>query len=80
MKGDYTFFMRDRLPVPSDFFLSLVIMFYFLIFLKPNTNNNSPHVRESKTVFDSVCHAVDSGSQVLDSSVFSETWILDSNP
>ena len=43
-------------------------------------NNNSLHVMESKTVFDSVFHAMDSGSQVLHSSLFSETWTLDSNP
>ena len=39
----------------------------------------SPLVRESKTVLHSGFHAVDSGFQVLDSSVLSGTWILDSN-
>ena len=38
-----------------------------------------PLVRESKTVLHSGFHAVDSGFQVLDSSVLSGTWILDSN-
>ena len=35
----------------------------------------SPHVRESKTVLDCGFHIVDSGFQVLDSSLFG-TWIL----
>lgn len=40
--------------------------------------NGSPHVSESKTVLDSIFHVVDSGCQVLDSSLLSvETgfWI-----
>ena len=39
----------------------------------------APDVRESKPVLDSGFHAVDSGFQLLDSSLFSRTWILDSN-
>ena len=38
----------------------------------------SPYVREPKTVLDSGSHAVDSGFQLLDSSLFQ--WNLDSNP
>ena len=38
----------------------------------------SPYVREPKTVLDSGLHAVDSGFQLLDSSLFQ--WNLDSNP
>ena len=36
----------------------------------------SSHIRESKTVFDSGFHTVDSGFQVF----VSGTWILDFNP
>ena len=39
----------------------------------------SPNVKESKTVLDSGFHAVDSGFQVLDCTLFvSATWILGS--
>ena len=37
--------------------------------------NKSPHVTESKAVFDSGFHAVDSGSQLLDSK-----WIISEIP
>ena len=40
---------------------------------------HSPHIRESRTVLDSGFHAVNSGSQVLDSKFFvSGTWIPNS--
>ena len=44
----YTFFYARLITCTLRFFLSLVIMFYFFIFLKPNTNNNSPHVRDPR--------------------------------
>ena len=41
---------------------------------------SSPHVRESKAIWDLRFHSVESGYQVLDSGCFvSGTWIPDSN-